>query len=76
MFSGTRNADVVKEGKLHDVRFNLVYITGTYQLNGASFSNERDGEIPTVTPLEVTLEDIVTLPNHQIQIQIIIHYIN
>lgn len=59
---GTRNADVVKEGKLYDVTFNVDVYYGTYQLKGASFSNERDGEIPTVTPLEVTLEDIVTLP--------------
>lgn len=59
---GNRDNNIVKAGKLYDVTFNVDVYFGTYQLNGASFSNERDGEIPTVTPLEVTLEDIVTLP--------------
>lgn len=65
-------SSTLKQDKLYDVIFEVDIYYGSYQLKSPSFSNERDGELPEITPIEVTLDDIVNLPkpltksfNHQ-----------
>lgn len=51
----------LKEGKLYDVLFEVDIYYGTYQLKNPAFVNERDGDLPVITAVEMTLEDIVNL---------------
>ncbi len=62
----------MKEDKLYDVLFEVDIYYGSYQLSSPAFINERDGDLPVITPTEMTLEEVVNLPkpldesfNHQ-----------
>ena len=68
---GNPPADL-KADKLYDVIFDVDIYFGSYQMKAPAFINEREGELPTVTPTEMTLDEIVALPkpleksfNHQ-----------
>ncbi len=68
---GNPPADL-KADKLYDVIFDVDIYYGSYQMKAPAFINEREGELPTVTPTEMTLDEIVALPkpleksfNHQ-----------
>lgn len=56
----------LKPNKLYDVIFEVQVYFGTFQLRSPAFSNERDGDLPEITPVDVTLEDIVTLPKPEV----------
>lgn len=52
----------LKDDKLYDVIFELDIYYGSYQLKNAVFINERDGDLPVITPIEMTLDQLVELP--------------
>ena len=52
----------IAKNKLYDIITTIDVYYGTYQLKAVSFSNEREGTLHTITPLEVTLEEITSLP--------------
>ncbi len=52
----------LKPGKLYDVIFTVDIYFGTYQVKTPAFSNERDGELPEIVPVEMTVSDVVNLP--------------
>ena len=57
---GARPKEVVS-GKLYDVTFEVDIYFGSFQIKNVVFYNERDGELPTITPKEMTLDEIVNL---------------
>lgn len=61
----------LNDKKLYDVMFIIDVFHGTYQIKEVALSNERDGKLPVITPVEVTLDEITKLekptnaaPNH------------